>query len=52
MIIGHSHHVVPGERRGGSPVRLNPGECGGWLTGKSTVAILDTETLGVRILEI
>ena len=52
MIFGHSHKVVPGERRAGGPVRLNPGECGGWLTGTSTVAMLDTATLEVRILEI
>jgi hypothetical protein len=52
VIFGHSHHVVPGERSGGGPLRLNPGECGGWLTGLSTVAILDTATLDVRILEI
>jgi hypothetical protein len=51
VIFGHSHKIVPGERRGGL-VRLNPGECGGWLTGMSTVAILDTVTLEVRILEL
>ena len=50
VIFGHSHKIVPGERRRGGPVRLNPGECGGWLTGMSTVAILDTDTLEVRIL--
>jgi uncharacterized protein len=31
---------------------INPGECCGYLTGKSTIAILDTETLHVDIQEI
>jgi hypothetical protein len=52
VIFGHSHQVVAGERRGPGPTRLNPGECGGWLTGISTVAILDTDTLEIRILEV
>ncbi|MBU1627510.1 metallophosphoesterase [bacterium] len=31
---------------------INPGECCGYLSGKSTIAILDPETLDVEIKEI
>jgi len=31
---------------------VNPGECCGYLTGRSTIAILDTETLHVEILDL
>ena len=31
---------------------LNPGETGGWTTGKATVAVVDTETLEATIHEI
>jgi len=36
----------------GKDLRLNPGECGGWLTGRRTLAILDTDTLDVRIVDL
>jgi uncharacterized protein len=31
---------------------INPGETGGWLTGRSTVALLDTETKSAEIVGI
>jgi len=49
IVIGHSHHP---EIRQGKPLIVNPGECGGWLTGKSTVATVDTETLEVKLIEL
>ncbi len=48
VITGHTHEVVKETR--GDTLLLNPGECCGWLTGKATVAILDTETLDVRVV--
>ena len=51
VIVGHTHKAEIRAEAGG-PLRINPGECGGWLTGKGTVAILDTETLSARILEL
>jgi putative phosphoesterase len=44
IIYGHTHRV---DVRPGPPVVLNPGECGGWLTGKCTVGILDIESMRV-----
>ena len=42
VISGHSHEIV-NETVGGT-LHLNPGECGGWLTGRCTAAIIDTDT--------
>ncbi len=49
VVSGHTHVVALDK---GSPLRLNPGECGGWLTGRKTVAILDTETLDAQIFDL
>jgi hypothetical protein len=49
IIAGHTH--VP-ELRKGPPVVINPGECGGWLKGKCTVATLEVETCDVRFIEL
>ncbi|MGB0717364.1 MAG: metallophosphoesterase [Phycisphaerae bacterium] len=50
VITGHTHEVstrlVDGQRL------LNPGECCGWVTGRCTVAILDTVSLEVEIVEL
>ena len=47
IIFGHSHYVF-NERRNGI-LHLNPGECCGWVTGRATVAILDTGSLESQI---
>jgi putative phosphoesterase len=39
LIFGHTHR--PEVRFQGNTLLLNPGEAGGWVTGKETVAILD-----------
>jgi len=49
IIYGHLHQA---EVISGKPLLINPGECGGWLYGKRTVAIWETETDDVEILEI
>ena len=46
IIYGHTHRV---DLRPGPPLVLNPGECGGWLTGKCTVGIVDLETMKADI---
>jgi predicted phosphodiesterase len=48
-VFGHTHKVVVEK---GKVLRLNPGECGGWLSGRCTVAILDTANLEVRIVDL
>ena len=50
IIFGHTHQPVV-EHRGGRLV-LNPGECCGWVTGRKTVAVLDTETRSADVLEV
>ncbi|MDD5454336.1 MAG: metallophosphoesterase [Candidatus Ratteibacteria bacterium] len=49
IIYGHTHKI---DIREGDPLIVNPGECGGWLTGKSTVAVLDTEKMKAEIIEL
>ena len=49
LVVGHTHDA---EIRAGRPLVVNPGECGGWLSGRSTVAILDSETLEAKILKV
>ena len=54
VIYGHSHQVSV-EHPGGTgnpPLLLNPGECGGWLSGECTTALLDTDTLEVQIIDL
>jgi len=50
VIYGHTH--VPEVRRIGETLLINPGEAGGWLKGRSTVAILDLERMQVDLKEI
>lgn len=51
IIYGHTHK--PDVRTSGHTLILNPGETGGWLTGKSTVALYDpgagrAEVIGIE----
>jgi putative phosphoesterase len=48
IIFGHTHK--PEVRKQGKTLLLNPGEAGGWLTGKSTVALLNPATLEAEIM--
>ncbi|KSW11561.1 phosphodiesterase [Pyrodictium occultum] len=50
VLYGHTHEVDV--RRVGSTLVLNPGEACGCLTGRRTAAILDTETMEARVLEL
>jgi putative phosphoesterase len=49
VVCGHTHepHIVEG-----TPLIINPGECCGYLTGKSTVAVFDTQKRKGEIIEI
>lgn len=42
IIFGHTH--LPVYLRQADKAIFNPGECGGWLTGKAGIAVLDLET--------
>lgn len=50
VIFGHTHKQEV--KKSDSKFIINPGECGGWLTGKSTVAIVDLNTLSSRTINI
>jgi len=49
VVYGHTHRV---DQRHDNGLLLNPGETGGWLTGCSTVAIVDLDNLHVRLHEL
>ena len=49
IIYGHLHKA---EIKKGKPIIINPGECGGWLYGKSTVAIWKVDSEDVELIEL
>lgn len=49
VIYGHVHKI---DVRRGKPVVINPGECCSWLTGRSTVALLNLKTMEPEILDL
>ncbi|MBT8171476.1 metallophosphoesterase [Candidatus Bathyarchaeota archaeon] len=50
LVSGHTHMAKT--YRKGMTLVINPGEASGILTGKSTIAILDTKTLEVKIINL
>lgn len=50
VITGHTHEVVNEHRDG--KLFLNPGEACGWVNGRCTVAVLDTESREAEIIEL
>ncbi len=50
VIHGHSHNL--GIERKGKTLSINPGELCGYLTGKPTLAILDTDKNEAKIIEL
>lgn len=49
VVYGHTHAV---DVRTGPPLIINPGEAGGWLKQRSTVAVLDVRTMQVEIVDL
>lgn len=49
VVNGHSH--LKSVQKKGKTLVINPGEVCGYLTGKSTIAILDTAKCDARIIE-
>ena len=49
IVFGHSHKI---DIREGETLVINPGETGGWTTGRSTVALLDTASMSVEIIDL
>ena len=50
IVHGHTHNK--GIEQRGSTLIINPGELCGYLTGKSTIALLDTEKNEAKIIEL
>ena len=46
---GHTHKM---RHEGTRPVVVNPGECCGWLSGRSTIALLETGTGDVQFVDL
>jgi putative phosphoesterase len=49
IVYGHTHEL---DLREGTSLVLNPGEAGGWLSGRATVAIVDLATMETEIIEL
>ena len=47
VVVGHTHEPKVESREG--RLVVNPGECGGWLSGRCTVAVIHTETMAADI---
>jgi len=50
IVYGHNHQAEI--RKVGSTLVVNPGECGGWLGGRRTVAVARMDPLEARIIEL
>ena len=50
LVFGHTHAPLA-ERQEGRLV-VNPGECCGWMSGRCTVAVIDTQTLAAHIEQV
>ncbi len=50
VVYGHAHVIVA--RKNGGMLVVSPGEVCGYLTGKSTIAVLDTVKRDARIIEL
>ena len=50
VVHGHSH--IQGVQRRGKTLAVNPGELCGYLTGKPTIAVLDTVKNEAKIIEL
>lgn len=50
--VVHGHMHTTGVRKKGKALIVNPGEVCGYLTGKSTLALMDTTAKEARIIEL
>jgi len=49
VVYGHTHRA---EIRPGRPLVINPGELGGWLTGKPSFVLLDLKSLAAELFQL
>jgi len=50
IVFGHSHKAEIIRLK--NKLIVNPGECSGWLSGKSSVAVVDLQSLEAKIFKI
>jgi putative phosphoesterase len=50
VISGHDHR--PAVATSGGQLLLNPGECCGWLSGRCTAAVLETDSLTAELIDV
>ncbi len=50
IIFGHTHRPEISQEQ--IALLINPGETGGWVTGKSTIALLDPKTLKPEVISL
>lgn len=50
IIYGHTHEPVIEEQ--GRTLVINPGECGGWLRGRCTIALVDLDRMTAELVEL
>ena len=49
VVTGHTHLPVI---EPGKPLRINPGETGGWLGDRATCVVLDTDSMEAKLCEL
>ena len=49
IIYGHTHQV---DIRADKTLVINPGETGGWTTGRSTVVVLDLNDMNTELVDL
>ncbi len=49
IVYGHTHES---EVKEGPPLVVNPGEVGAWMTGQSTVALVDLDAVEAELVEL
>lgn len=50
LFYGHTHQIDV--RTVGKTLVVNPGEAGGWVTGRKTAGVLDLETMAVEVVDL
>jgi len=50
VVCGHTH--IPETRRQGNTLLVNPGECCGYLSGKKTIALVESGDMSVEFVEL
>jgi hypothetical protein len=50
IVCGHTHE--PKIERPEGRLKVNPGECCGWISGRCTVAVIDTLTMSADVEEV